>query len=525
MQNRKYVLSVSVIAVSLLILAFVRPNYTACVSQATITVPKKPGPHGLNVVTDHIQSLSFLRLAGRQHGLAEGIPSECVPGILDRWAARVQTALVLTEKDHTADDLTDIVLEYEGSNRCQSLDVMNAVLAALALESERPRNEADVRAQIQAEAQRHRQALASFVSQTLARMREQHRDMSGEQQISISTEQRVYPDGSRRLHSSGESEAPQFDQGHRLTDRHSANETGTEVQKVPPWPQKQTDRPSPKTLNPEFDVLNRALVKAQAERKDLLARYAANHAAVRRVDLEIGELQLLISRTEKYLEDHAVGVAADGADPSAAVADSEADRGWEEKYIASFDEQAAISLIHQSETYQKLSDQVERAQNQLRQLSTLDLAIQDTQQIVVSRPPELLKTPIKSLPFSRLISIVTIASLIGFVLSRLGDSVSLPAEFYSIADVYRSLKIPVIGQLAMDNTPAIPQPERVASVGVWQFSVRAVELLAVFLIGTFAIMAVTHPSILREISNNPVTAYLHALDEFRNQFPMPYLFN
>jgi hypothetical protein len=264
-------------------------------------------------------------------------------------------------------------------------------------------------------------------------------------------------------------------------------------------------------------MIVRALVRSQAERQELLTRFPADHAAVRRVEVEIGDLELLARHSDQYLQtdgpaDRPVFLPSSSAPPTA------------EDFLASFDESAAIELLRQSETYQTLSSKLLQAKKDLENIADTDRIASNVQRVVVCRPPEFVKSDLTRVRWPKLLTAATISLLLGFVLSRLGDSISLPTDFYSVEDVHRSLKIPVFGQLQMDSTPEVSRPERIASIRFWHLGVRLVELLAMLLIGAFALTLITHPSLWSELPSRPLMTYIRAFQELRSQIPLPYLF-
>ena len=521
MQYRTYVFAVSALAAFLTIVAFVKPDVSSAVSQATITVPQDGSQVALDPIMERLRSMDFLRKAGQRHGITDGGTSSQGAATVEDWARGVQAGLEIVAKNSAAADGMDVVLKYHGLDGKHSIAVMESLLTTLKDEY------SDVESLVSTPAAESRKTLAgqqleraklarqSFVDEELARRRQEHR-LGNEGQIPVSIQ--------RELDSAHDSSAIHTPLAAPATE--DVNEADVELSEPrdtdnstspDDWlaEQRRVDAGNHLVRNPEYDQFVRALVRAQTERQELLTQFSSSHLAVRRIEAEIGKLELLVSHTEKYLQAEASATDESSVDEMLALRTDEE--------LTSFDESAAISSIHQSETYQSLDREVHRAEQELAEI-TRTVPVSHRQPFVVSQPPDLLNRALVGITRAKLLTIGAISTLLGFVVSRLGDAAAVPTVFYSIADVHRSLRIPVVGQLAMDNTPVVPHPESITRGRFWQQFVRAGEFAAVTFFCGFIFALFLRPEILEVFFSNPITAYAHALYELRRFVPVPYLF-
>ncbi len=533
MRNRVYVFVVSALAAALVTLALVKPALETQVARATISVPAKTATHINHPTADRIRSFDFQRGIGTRIGITAGADGQLAANDLDQWVSALRRSLVVTELPVELEgaEHADIAIEYRGPGADQSLAVLQALLDGLMGENE-VATIADTssanRSRIRLLEQRLNteiEALDAYVEEEVSQLRLESKMFAEEPHTTVSlheTERLTNAlDTDRDVTAGTDLSSP---------NRSPFAQIESPVGTTNDWlaAQNEIDRENGLVRNPEYDTFVRSLVKVQAERQRLLIQFDEDHAAVRRVESEINKLELLISHTNKYLNDRdgfttpttTVGVAPRDSNEVASASG----------YATQFDAAQAAATVRQTEVYEMMAKSIQGTERELESLKATapnrSGGLPSTVEII--HPPSLTTVGDRRLPWSKTLVVAGISSLIGFVMSRFDESIRTPKVLHSDADVRDSLNIPIVGRLEMDRTPKIPSAERVASVAFRRFSIRLAEFAVLLMLVSFAVALLlqqssTAPLTISDAISTPITTYVQAFQHLRDYVPVPYL--
>lgn len=520
--SRGYIFVVTSVATFLLIIALKRPAPVAITAQARLTVPPLAAGDthyaeaGRPSWTERLTSQELLAAAGNGLRVTDGLSADEARRYLALWTARVRGSLSISEQPNASEEGSCVTIRYADVTPENSVTVLTSLLnharsdpTALSTGASAGPRSHTLSDEVLAAEDRvilAENAIDEFIAAEIERRREK--------MFALRVEQAEEQHRAQVLQRAREAEQ------RAIAERAAQEEL--EVNNENPGHAAANSR------NPEYDVLERALVKAQTERQELLSRFATDHAAVSRVELEIGQLELLLDQTPKFL-----AVASGHAEPT--------ERGPEALVDLEFDLEPGaadavplppeeinmeleLARIEKSDAYRELQEDLVEVQQALAVV--VDQSTQESATpLVITEAPQVVGHHQPGLSMWQLVGIGSVAGLVGFIFAVLKNLVNIPEVLYSVKDVKKSLGLPITACLSLDNTPDIPAPPTVVRPKLSRVAVRVAELTLLALVGIFLLTFIAQPRLFGEFISDPLATYMTAFRQLRSYVPIPYLLN
>ncbi len=460
-----------------------------------------------------LTSNKLLRAAGAELRVTDGLPERVAREFLDVWTSRVGRSLAVSE-ERTTDDGTYVTICYSDSTPESSVAVLNSLLGqavagpiATGGSGQSRLSPAMRNALLSAKDEliRAEETREQFVADEIDRRREELlvlRVQQAEELQSSQARQQARQEEQQPINASLTQEHAEFQK--QNGDAHNAQDS----------------------RNPEYVVLERALVEAQTERQKLLDRFATDHAAVSRVELEIGQLELLLDQTPEYFSVAAV-------EPDSTSREPTDDLAFDLGPVAAtavalppeeIDMEFELARVKQSAEYGQLHDRFLQAQQALALLTDRMQSLGEVRPTIIEAPQVVAhdRPGITTWQFATFLSV---AVLVGFVFSVMKNLVNIPEVLYAVKDVKKSLRLPLTACLSIDNAPDIPAPPTVVRPKVSKVATRMAEFTLVALVGTLLLTFAAQPRLFEEFVRDPLATYMSAFQLVRSFVPIPYLFN
>ena len=421
LRGRAYLIVVIGVATILLVAALKRPTPASVTAQETLTVPPLAGSHNRDSVqpscVQRLRSKELIESVGMGLHVTDGLPADEARKYLDTWTTRVRRSLTVSEKPNATEKGTCVTIRYDDVTPESSVTVLTSLLqhvvdnppvtsfgASAEPLSDTPSDEVlDAKDRVISV----ENAIEKFVTEQIERRREELFALRV-QQAEAQHRAQVLLSGDKELSA-------------------TANR------------------------NQEYDVVERALAKSKTERQELLTRFAMDHAAVSRVDLEIGQLELLLDQTAK-------SSGGAGVEPEPTDRGQEAGIGLESGLVPGFanavplppeeiDMELELARIEKLDAHRELQRGLVEAQEALA--AVIDRSTKSSGFPMITKAPRVVGHHQPRLSIWRLVAFGAVTGLVIFTV--LQNFVKVPADLYSVKDVKKSLGLPITAYLSLNN--------------------------------------------------------------------------